>query len=132
MNTSRAAWIGFLCMAFAAVGLMGLFASYAAPLPLERLLAREQALDEARVAARGPDPDKAIAALRPRLDDSAGALLPVSGDMDARIAAERAAVRLRLQAEAGAVAQRLHWMIVVVTLMSAAFGAAVLHISRRA
>ena len=118
-------------MAFAAVGLMGLFASFAAPLPLERLLAREQALDQAQLAARSPDPERALAALRDRLDDSARALLPPGGDMDARIAAERGAMRVRLQAEAGAVAQRLHWMIAIVTIMGAAFGAAILHISRR-
>ena len=132
MNTARATWIGFLCMAFAIVGLMGLFASFAAPLPLERALAREQALDQAQAAAHGQDPARDLAALRDRLDDSAAALLPVGGDMDARIAAERGAMRTRLQAEADAVATRLHWMIVIVTVMGAAFGAAVLHISRKA
>ena len=118
-------------MTFAVVGLMGLFASFAAPLPLERELAREQTLDDALAASHGPDPAGAMAALRERLDDSAPALLPVGGDMDARIARERVAMRRRLEAEAGAVAQRLHWMIVIVTVMGAAFGATILHVGRR-
>ena len=38
-------WIAFLAMAFVVVGLAGLFASYAVPLPLQRAIAREAALD---------------------------------------------------------------------------------------
>lgn len=123
-------WTAFLAMAFVVVGLSGIFASYAAPLPLARAVEREAALDEALAAAHRPDAQAAIEALRPRLAESADALLPVGGDMDARIAAERRAMRARLMAEAGAAATRARWIIGVVTLMGIAFGAAVLHAAR--
>jgi hypothetical protein len=128
-------WIAFLTIAFAVVGLTGLFATFAAPLPLERALAREAALDEALAAARSPDPRAALEALRPRLAESADAiLLPavvVGDDLEARVTHERVAMRARLQTEAQAEGNRLRWLICVVTLMAAAFGAAVLHAARR-
>ncbi len=129
-TSNRGTWIGFLIITFAIVGLTGLFATFAAPLPLERAMSREQALDDAQVAAHGPDATQAIEALRPRLDESAAALLPVGGDMDARIAAERAAMRTRLQIEADAISLRLKWLVSVVTVMCAAFGVALLRFSR--
>jgi hypothetical protein len=122
--------MGFLAMAFLVVGLGGLFASYAAPAPLARALAREAALDDALAAARGPDAEAAIEALRPRLGESADALLPVGGDMAARIAAERRAMRARFAAEAESAARRSRWIIALVTLMGFAFGAAVLRGAR--
>jgi hypothetical protein len=128
-------WAAFLAMTFVVVGLAGLFASYAAPLPLRRALARDAALDAALLAAHGPDPAAALAALRPRLAESADAILPpgldVGGDIDARITAERAAMRERLLLEADVVSERTRWLLGVVTVMAAAFGVAILHISRR-
>ena len=94
-------------------------------------MAREAALDDALVAVQGADPAAGLDALRDRLGESAEALSPVGGNMQARIAAERAAMRARLSAEAGAAANRLRWMICVVTLMGIAFGAAVLHAGRK-
>lgn len=131
MQKPSGARIGFLTMAFLVVGLVGLFSSFAAPLPLQRAFARDAALDAALAALHGPDPQAAIEALRPRLDDSADALLPVSGDMVARIAQERAAMHARFLAEADATDVRLHWLICVVTVMGALFGAAVLGIGVR-
>ncbi len=125
-------WSAFLAMAFVVVGLAGLFASYAVPLPLERALAREAALDAAQAAAHGADPAAALAVLRPELGDSADAVLAPGGDRDARIAAERVAMRARLLAEADAVALRTRFLLAVVTLMAAAFGIAILHMGRRA
>ncbi len=127
---ARATWTAFLVMAFVVVGLAGVFGTYAAPLPLARALAREAALDAAQAAARGPDAAAALEALRPRLDESADALLPAGGDMTARIAAERAAMRARFTAEAAAEARRARLIIIVVTLMGALFGAAVLRMAR--
>ena len=124
-------WAAFLAMAFVVVGLAGLFASYAVPLPLQRAVARDAALDAALVAAHGPNPAAALEALRPDLGDSADVVLAPGGDIDARIAAERAAMRGRLQAEADAVALRTRWLLCVVTLMAAAFGVAILHMGRR-
>jgi hypothetical protein len=125
-------WTAFLVMAFVVVGLVGLFASYAVPLPLQRALARDAALDEALAAAHGPDPETALAALRPRLAETADALLsPAGGSIELRISKARAAMRDQLTAEADAVAARTRLMIGVVTLMGAGFGAAVLRIGRR-
>ena len=119
-------WFAFLALAFVVVGAAGLFATFAAPIPAERALAREQTLDEAAAAAAAPDALARLEALRPRLGGSAAALLPPGGDMAARIAAERIAMRARFQAETAATGQRLRWLIGVATLAAAAFGAALL------
>lgn len=128
---TSATWAAFLICAFLAVGLAGLFASYATPLPLDRALAREVALDDALAASRGQDSAAAIEALRPRLAESADILLPVGGDMAARIAQARAEMRARLAEEAAVVAERTRWLICVITVMAAAFGVAILRIGRR-
>ncbi len=124
-------WIAFLVMTFAVVGLMGVFVTFAAPLPLQRALARETVLDQAEVAARRPDAAAALAALRPALADSADAVLPSGPGIEQRIARERVAMRSRFEAEAADVAVRLRWLVGLVTVMAAAFGVAVLHVSRR-
>lgn len=121
----------FLAMAFLVVGLVGLFATYAVPLPLQRALARDAALDAAQAAAHAPDASAALEALRPRLAESAEAILPPGGDMDARIAAARAAMRAQLAGEADEVATRTRWMVCVITLMGAVFGVALLRMVRR-
>jgi hypothetical protein len=124
--------IGFLVMAFAVVGLAGIMASYIAPVPLARALAREAALDDALAAVAGSNPDAALEALRPRLGDSAAAVLPVRADTALRIAAERVAMRGRLAAEAAELGVKLRWMIGVLTLMALAFGTLLLQAARRA
>jgi hypothetical protein len=113
------------------VGLTGLFASYAVPLPYQRAMARDAALDDALAAAHGADPQAALAALRDRLGDSADAVLQGGADIDARIARERIAMHARLRAEADEVATRTRWLICVITIMGGAFGAAVAHLARR-
>ncbi len=128
MQGPRYAMAGFLVMAFAIVGLVGLMATTIAPLPLERAVAREAVLDQALAAARAGDA-AALEALRPRLDDSAAAVLPrpdgrvSAGEIEARIAAERVAMRARLLEDAAATSLRLRVMLGMVTLMAAAFGA---------
>jgi hypothetical protein len=124
-------WIAFLAMCFAVVGLVGLFASFATPLPLERALARDEVLDEVLALSAQPHPEAALEALRPRLDDSAGAVLPPGGDMQARVAGERAAMRARFRLEADATAARVRLMIGIVTVMAAVFGAAILRFARQ-
>ncbi len=128
-------WSGFLAAAFVTVGLMGLFATFAAPLPLQRAILREATLDAAQVAAHAPDPAAALAALGDRLDESGDALIRPGGgvwpDLDARIAAERIAMRARMTTDGQALATRLRWLICVVTLMGAAFGVAILAAGRR-
>lgn len=120
----------FLAMSFAIVGLTGLFATYAAPLALQRTLAREAALDEAAAAARGADPGAALAALQARLGDFAVALAP-GADLAARIAAERQAMRARFATESEVTLARLRWLICVITVMGALFGIAVLGMATR-
>lgn len=126
------AWAGFSIAAFALVGLMGVFATYAAPLPLARALLRESALDDALVAANGPQPQQALERLRDRLGESADAILPVGSDFEIRVARERVAMRDRFLREATAVAERLRWELVLVTITAATFGVAVLYSGRRA
>jgi hypothetical protein len=131
-DRNRPTWMAFLVCAFAVVGLTGIFATYAAPLPLQRALARDSALDDALAAAHLPQPQARLETLRPRLAESAEALLPLSADEDARIGRERAAMRARFIAEADATGKRLRLMIGIVTAMGAVFGAVVLNWSRAA
>jgi hypothetical protein len=121
----------FLALAFFIVGLTGLFASFAAPLPLERALAREAALDEAVAAARSADPAAALTGLQARLGESAAALTP-GPDLQARIAAERLAMRARFATESDVTLARLRWLISVITGMGALFGVAMLNLAARA
>jgi hypothetical protein len=123
--------MAFLAMAFVIVGLAGLFATYAAPLPLERALARAAALDEALAAAAGPDYAATLDRLRPRLGESAAPLAPGPA-LEARILTERDAARDRFRAEADATAVRLRWLVCLVTLTGAAFGIAMMGAGRGA
>ncbi len=126
MTRSTGPWIGFLTCAFLVVGLAGGFATYAAPLPLQRALAREATLDAVLTA-----PDSAArAALRPRLGDSAANVLAGGIDLRRAVALERARVRARFLAQAAAEGVRLRWIIALVTLTGAAFGAAILGAGR--
>ena len=121
----------FLAMAIVVVGLTGLFATYAAPVALERAQAREAALDEAAVAARAPDPAAALARMQARLGESAAALAP-GPDLQARIAAERLAMRARFATENAVTLSRLRWLICVITGTAALFGLAILNLAARA
>lgn len=123
--------MGFLAMCFAIVGLVGLFASFATPLPLYRSIARDAALDSALVALHSADPKTALAALADQLDDSYAALAKLPADPDAAVAAERRAMRARFVAEADATGSRMQLMIGIVTVMSAIFGTALIGFGRR-
>lgn len=120
-------WMAFLAMTFMVVGLTGLFASFAAPLPLQRAMARDAALDEA--LNTGGD-HAALEALRVRLDDSAAVVIDGAGPLEGRVTAARAAMRLELTREADAVAVRLRLMLGIVTLVAAVFGAMVIGAAR--
>ncbi len=129
---SSGSWIGFAAMAFVIVGLSGVFATYALPIPMERAFALDAALDEALVAAHGPDPAVALAALRPRLGENADAVLAGPGTAVERIQRERAAMRDRFRAEAEATAVRIRWLCMVVSVMGAVFvGALMGSLARR-
>jgi hypothetical protein len=135
-NSSRGsgggAWSAFLAAAFAVVGLTGIFATYAAPLPLERAIAREAALDQALAAGQSADAAAALQRLRPELGDSADAVISGPGTLAERVARERVAMRARLSTEAEEVGLRLRVMIGVFAFAGALFGIALLSIVRRA
>jgi hypothetical protein len=127
----NAAAMGFVAMAIVIVGLTGIFATYAVPLPLERALAREDALDAALATAEAPDPSAARAALADRLGDSAGVLTGDAAGLAGRVAAERAAMRLRFAEEGTAVATRLRWLVAIVTATGTLFVVAMMGAGRR-
>lgn len=121
---NRATWIAFLTMCFALTGMVGLFASYSAQIPLERAMHQLQLLDDARGGAD--------AALRRALGRDAEAILAAPGDDAAHLAQARVAVREHADAEERVVATRTRWMIVIVTILSAALGAGLLLLASRA
>ena len=124
-------WAAFLAVCFLVVGLMGLFASYAGQIPLERAAYRLHLLDQVQAAAREPDAAGRLTELRPLLADRANAVLDGAGPLDARLDAERKAALAEGVAESDAVSLRVRIMLLVVTVMSAAFGIGVMSIARR-
>ena len=129
MKRTLSPWLAFLSACFAVVGLMGLFASYAAPLPYERAAARDAVLDEALAAG---DTKPALEPLRDRLDDSAATVIDGTGPLAARVAAARAAMHDTMRHEADAIGSRLRLELAVVTVVAAAFGSAMLVAAARA
>jgi len=119
-------WTAFLAMTFVVVGMTGLFATYATPIPLERALARDAALDEALASDGQPNQAAILEALRDRLDSSAAAVINGTGPLAARVGAARTAMHAELQREADAIGSRLRFMIIVVTVLGAVFGAVIL------
>jgi hypothetical protein len=110
------ALLGFLAAAIAIVGMLGMMATFATRLPLERALAREVVLDRL-LAANGAN----YAQLTRELADSAKAVQP-GPDLARRVAAERVAMRARLQAQSDGTATRLRLMLVVCSLGAMLFG----------
>ena len=123
MRRNTGTWMAFLAAAFGVVGLMGVFASYAAPLPFERAMARDATLDEA-LATGGAKP--ALENLRERLDDSAPVVIDGAGPITDRVATARAAMHAALQSEATEIGGRVRLELLVVTLVAAGFGLVVL------
>ena len=124
-TNTRGNWMVFAAITVGIVGLTGVFATYAAPLPLERALAREAALDAALATPRSPDPQAALAALADRLGDSAAPLAGAPDGLPARVAAERLAMRTRFAAESAGLASQLRLLIIMITLMGAIFVVAI-------
>ena len=123
MQRNLATWTAFLLCCFAVVGLMGLFASYAAPLPYERAELRDAVLDRALAAG---DNKAALEPLRDQLDDSAATVIDGTGPLPGRIAAARAAMRETMRTDAAAIGSRLRLELGVITVVAGAFGAAML------
>lgn len=125
--------IAFLTMAFVVVGLAGILATYAAPLPLARALHEEAMIDDALAAGHAADIDAMAAALG-KNDEARFGGAPTAnraGDLPARAAALRAALRQTMTAEAEAAAWRLRFLIIVATTAAALFGAALMGAARR-
>jgi hypothetical protein len=131
MGRQGGVWAAFLAMSFLIVGLVGGFALYGAPVPLQRALAVGATLDAVLVAGESPDAPAKLAALRPALGDDAGAVLDGPGTLADRVAHARAAVREQAEQEEAAVTARVRLMLVVVTLMAALFGIGVMGLARR-
>jgi hypothetical protein len=131
MQRNGATWTAFLVMAFAVVGLVGAFATYAAQIPFERALARSSALDEAAALSHEPDAKPRLEALRDALGDSADRVLQGPGDMQARVDAERVRMLDAFGRESEDIGMRLRIVIAVFAAAAALFGAAVLGIVQR-
>lgn len=103
MGRQGGVWAAFLAVCFVVVGLAGGFALYAAPVPLQRALARGAVLDQALLAGKAP----------------------------AEIVQARAAVREEAEREEEAVTARIRLTIIVVTVMAGLFGIGVMGLARR-
>ena len=126
-----ATWTAFLAIAFAVVGLVGAFATFAAQIPFDRAMARSQALDEVVAASHRSGGAAALDELRPLLGDSADHVLAGPGTIEDRVAAERRRMLAALHAESQDYGLRLRVVIVAFTAAAALFGAMVLSIVRK-
>jgi hypothetical protein len=121
---------GFLVIAFALVGLVGVLATYTVPLPLQRALAREAALDAVLQAAEGPNAAASLAALRPALGESAAAVLDSDeGSLASRVRSARANMQTAFLAEEAALLRRMRLLIALVTATCALFGVVILRVA---
>jgi hypothetical protein len=123
--------IGFLATSFLIVCLVGVFASYAAPIPYARGLLKEQALDEALATAGTPDQAARLTALSDRLGEQADLVLHGSGPLPQRIAQARAAARAEAMTEGQAEASQLRLLVIVTSIVCAIFGMALSGVGRR-
>ena len=130
MGRQGGVWAAFLAMCFLVVGLVGGFALYVAPVPLQRALARGTVLDQALLAGEAPGA-AGLAALRPALGESADAVLNGPGTIVERVVRERTAVTREAEAEETALVARIRLMLVVVTVMAGLFGIGVMGLARR-
>lgn len=98
---NRFGWVPFLLVCFLVTGIAGLFASYAATVPLERALHRSATAQEALPGAPGPE------ALRHFLR-------------------EQASIRDEAEREAAAVGARARLILGVVTVLASGLGSGIL------
>ncbi len=128
---SLGSWTGFLVIAFAALGLIGAFGTYAAELPFDRAMARSATLDQVIQAAHAPNPAEATAKLRPLLGEDADRVLTGAGPIEPRVEAERRRMFADMHDEANIYGFRLRCYIAVFTVMTALFGALVMSFGRQ-
>ena len=130
-TADTATWTAFLTIAFAVVGLVGAFSTFAAQIPFDRAMARSQALDQAVAASHRPGASVALDELRPLLGDSAEHVLTGPGTIEDRVAAERIRMLGALHTESMDYGLRLRVVIAAFTAAAALFGAMVLSIVRK-
>ncbi len=122
--------IGFLATSFLIVCLVGVFASYAAPIPYARGLLKEQALDDALATAGKPDQPALLAALRDRLGEQADLVIGGPGPLPQRVAAARAQARAEAMTEGEAEASQMRLLVIVTSVICAIFGMALSGVGR--
>lgn len=123
-------WAAFLSVCFLLVGLIGLFALYAVPVPLQRALTQGAVLDRVLIAAQRSDTAE-LAALRPTLGRNADAVLNGPGSLTDRVVRVRAAIQARMEGEEAAITARIRLLVIVVTVMACLFGVGILGLSGR-
>jgi hypothetical protein len=122
--------IGFLATCFLVVCLVGVFASYAAPIPYARGLLKEQALDDALATAGKPNQTALLAALGDRLGEQADLVINGTGPLPLRIAHARADARNEAMTEGAAEASQMRLLVIVTSLVCAIFGMALSGVGR--
>jgi hypothetical protein len=122
--------IGFLAMCFLLVCLVGVFASYAAPIPYARGLLKEQALDDALATNGKPDQAALLAALSDRLGEQADLVINGQGPLPQRVARARAAARAEAMTEGQAEASQMRLLVIVTSVVCAIFGMALSGVGR--
>ena len=125
-RSAQLTWTAFLAANILIVGLVGLFATYAAPITFQRELRIEALLDKL-----GSIPQAQWPALRDQLGDSAKIILDQKGAPGPRVAAARDAMSQQFAAEAQAELEQLRLLIVVVTAMATLFGAILMRLASR-
>jgi hypothetical protein len=122
--------IGFLATCFLLVCLVGVFASYAAPIPYARGLLKEQALDDALATAGKPDQAAQLAALGDRLGEQADLVINGPGPLPQRVARARAEARSEAMTEGAAEASQMRLLVIVTSIVCAVFGMALSGVGR--
>jgi hypothetical protein len=122
--------IGFLAVCFLLVCLVGVFASYATPIPYARGLLKEQALDDALATAGKPEQATLLAKLSDRLGEQANLVINGTGPLPTRIAQARAAARAEAMTEGQAEANQMRLLVIVTSIVCAIFGMALSGVGR--
>jgi hypothetical protein len=122
--------IGFLATCFLVVCLVGVFASYAAPIPYARGLLKEQALDDALATAGKPDQAALLAGLSDRLGEQADLVINGAGPLPQRIARARTEARSEAMTEGAAEASQMRLLVIVTSIVCAIFGMALSGVGR--
>ncbi len=123
MPANWGTWSGFLAMAFAIVGLVGVFATYATALPYQRGLREEAALDQALATGGNA---RALEALRPAMAGEADDVIDGKGSLAERVKRARTELMERVDREGRSLALRMRFWIAVFTVVMGLLGVGIL------